>query len=50
MVAQERARIGIATVSDRASRGEDEDRGGPAIAAYLQQVLVSAYEAVAGGP
>ena len=25
------ARIGIVTVSDRASRGEYEDRGGPAI-------------------
>ena len=27
------AKIGILTVSDRASRGEYEDRGGPAIAA-----------------
>ena len=26
-----RARIGIVTVSDRASRGEYEDKGGPAI-------------------
>lgn len=44
MISQESAKIGIVTVSDRASRGEYEDRGGPAIAAYLQQVLVSAYE------
>lgn len=41
------ARIGILTVSDRASRGEYEDRGGPAIRAYLDEVLVSPWEAVA---
>ena len=35
------ALIGIITVSDRASRGQYEDRGGPAIAAYLQGVLSS---------
>lgn len=32
-------RIGILTVSDRASRGEYEDRGGPAIRDYLNEVL-----------
>ncbi len=37
----EPARIGIVTVSDRASRGEYEDRGGPAIHAYLDEVLDS---------
>lgn len=41
------ARIGILTVSDRASRGEYEDRGGPAIRAYLEEVLRSPFEAVA---
>ncbi|MCA9113874.1 MAG: molybdopterin adenylyltransferase [Planctomycetaceae bacterium] len=41
------ARIGILTVSDRASRGEYEDRGGPAIIDYLGEVLSSAYEPVA---
>jgi len=41
------ARIGIVTVSDRASRGEYEDRGGPAIHAYFQEVLTSAWEPVA---
>ena len=41
------ARIGIVTVSDRASRGEYEDRGGPAIAEYMRDVLTSAYEPVA---
>ena len=34
-------RIGIVTVSDRASRGEYEDLGGPAIHDYLSQVLKS---------
>ncbi len=39
-------RIGIVTVSDRASRGEYEDRGGPAIEAYLQEVVASAWEPI----
>lgn len=33
--------IGILTVSDRASRGEYADLGGPAIVDYLREVLVS---------
>lgn len=41
------ARIGIVTVSDRASRGEYEDRGGPAIHDYLEEVLESPWEPVA---
>lgn len=40
------ARIGIVTVSDRASRGEYEDLGGPAITRYLGDVLSSPWEAV----
>lgn len=40
------ARIGIVTVSDRASRGEYEDRGGPAIQDYLTEVLVSPWQPV----
>jgi molybdopterin adenylyltransferase len=40
-------RIGIVTVSDRASRGEYEDRGGPAIHDYLNEVLASSWEPVA---
>jgi molybdopterin adenylyltransferase len=40
------ASIGILTVSDRASRGEYEDRGGPAIEAYLEEVLASAWRTV----
>jgi molybdopterin adenylyltransferase len=41
------ARIGILTVSDRASRGDYEDKGGPAIRAWLTQALSSPWEAVA---
>jgi len=41
------AKIGIVTVSDRASRGEYEDRGGPAIHEYLTEILTSPWEAVA---
>lgn len=36
--------IGILTVSDRASKGEYEDRGGPAIAEYLNRVLLSEWK------
>jgi len=41
------ARIGIVTISDRASRGEYEDKGGPAIHAWFTRVLASPWEAVA---
>ncbi|WP_417848524.1 molybdopterin adenylyltransferase [Thalassoglobus sp.] len=41
-----KARIGIVTVSDRASRGEYEDRGGPALVDYFSSVLKSDWEAV----
>ena len=37
------AHIGIVTVSDRASRGEYHDEGGPAILAYFEEVLTSAW-------
>ncbi len=40
------ARIGVVTVSDRASRGEYEDRGGPAIREYLAEILTSPWEDV----
>jgi molybdopterin adenylyltransferase len=39
-------RIGIVTVSDRASRGVYEDRGGPAIRDCLTDILSSPWEAV----
>ena len=41
------ALIGLITVSDRASRGDYEDRGGPAIREYLDQVLTSPWTAEA---
>jgi molybdopterin adenylyltransferase len=40
-------RIGIVTVSDRASAGIYEDEGGPAIQAYLDRALASPWTAVA---
>jgi len=40
------ARIGILTISDRASRGEYEDKGGPAIQAWFSRVLISPWQAV----
>lgn len=40
------AKIGIMTISDRASRGEYEDKGGPAIHAWLMRVLTSQWRAV----
>jgi molybdopterin adenylyltransferase len=39
-------RIGIVTVSDRAYRGEYEDKGGPAIEAELLKILLTEWEAV----
>jgi len=41
------ARIGVVTVSDRASAGIYEDRGGPAITSYLTQHLTSPWISVA---
>ncbi len=38
--------IGVLTVSDRASRGEYEDRGGPAILEYLRDVMATPFETV----
>ncbi len=40
-------RIGIVTVSDRASQGIYEDRGGPAILTYFQEVLSCSWQPVA---
>ena len=41
--AQSPARIGIVTVSDRASAGTYEDRGGPAINEYLSSHLLGSW-------
>lgn len=40
------AKIGIVTVSDRASAGVYEDRGGPAVASWLQETLVTDFEVI----
>ncbi len=39
-------KIGVVTVSDRASRGEYEDRGGPAIVEWLNAALLSRWQPV----
>jgi len=39
-------KIGILTVSDRASRGEYEDMGGPAIEAYLHAAISTSWEPI----
>lgn len=43
---QKAIRIGIVTVSDRASRGEYEDLGGPAMRDWLEKALASEWDAV----
>ena len=40
-------KIGILTISDRASQGVYEDKGGPAIRAWLTSALTSPWEAIA---
>lgn len=40
------ARIGILTISDRASRGEYEDLAGPAIHAWLERAITSPWQPV----
>jgi molybdopterin adenylyltransferase len=40
------ARIGIVTLSDRASHGIYEDRSGPAVHAWLTRALISPWQAV----
>ena len=39
-------RIGLVSISDRASKGEYEDRGGPAMVDYLSSHITSPYEIV----
>lgn len=46
-MSQDKIRIGIVTVSDRASQGEYEDLGGPAIREWMGSALTSNWEAVA---
>lgn len=46
-MSEAKVRIGIVTVSDRASRGIYEDLGGPAIREWLTTALATQWEAVA---
>jgi len=46
MSTSESTRIGIVTISDRASSGQYQDRGGPAIQQYLTRVLASPWEPI----
>jgi len=46
MTASQAIRIGIVTVSDRASRGQYQDLGGPAIKDCLGEILSCPWEAV----
>jgi molybdopterin adenylyltransferase len=39
-------KIAIVTISDRASKGEYEDKSGPAIAAWLQPVISSSWQSI----
>lgn len=39
-------RVGVLVVSDRSSRGEREDRGGPAVLSYLAEALACPWAAV----
>ncbi|MDX1811606.1 MAG: molybdopterin adenylyltransferase [Gammaproteobacteria bacterium] len=42
----ESLKLGIVTVSDRASKGEYEDRGGPAILAWFDKAMASPWQSV----
>src|SRR3954468_5016613 len=46
-IAMAEARVGIVTVSDRASRGEYQDKSGPAIRDCLAEILSCPWEPVA---
>lgn len=46
MTTPQKIRIGIVTISDRASRGEYQDLGGPAISQCLTDILSSPWEPV----
>lgn len=44
---RDKIRIGVVTVSDRASSGEYEDLGGPAIREWMDKALLNEWDAVA---
>ncbi|MEE9542758.1 MAG: molybdopterin adenylyltransferase [Thermodesulfobacteriota bacterium] len=43
---EDNLKVGIVTVSDRASRGDYVDKGGPAVKAELERMLQTPFEAV----
>lgn len=43
---KQQVNIGIVTVSDRASRGDYEDLGGPAIREWLEKALITSWDAI----
>ena len=45
-MSNDKLNIGIVTVSDRASKGEYEDRGGPAISEWFEKALASPWNAI----
>jgi len=46
MSAEQPVKIAVVTVSDRASRGEYDDRGGPAIEEWFNKTLITAWEPI----
>ena len=46
MISSQPIRVGILTISDRASRGEYQDLGGPAIQECLRDILACTWQAV----
>src|SRR3984957_14660937 len=46
MDTRNKVRIGVVTISDRASRGQYQDLGGPAIQQCLQEILTCTWEPV----
>lgn len=43
---EDKIKIGVLTVSDRASRGEYQDKGGPAVISELKEAIISPWEPV----
>lgn len=46
-MSEQKVKIGVVTVSDRASQGEYEDLGGPAMREWLEKALTTPWEPVA---
>jgi molybdopterin adenylyltransferase len=46
-MSEQKVKIGVVTVSDRASQGKYEDLGGPAMREWLEKALITPWEPVA---